>query len=400
MVQYDRYILNTLLDSYENSLLFTETNKVKVSVKFTFNKKNIPAYFDESSDEYDKIHAIVENLADKGFIKVFWKQGKILDKVTLELDKLEEVYLYIKRKPKKNQLITVSELLEQYRQSYDTPICKEFLKYLRERINNAQSVKEYVDIFDVNQMERIMKAVSAIENNKSSCYVREFSIRVFRDSKMFEGIKSKVIKVFRDFGDTLKQKTEEAILAEYYIYHTPNFVYLKGDMVLGIGGKRVPVDVLSQGVGISGEDIDKLELVESNSITSVMTIENLTSFFRCDKNGCLMIYLGGYHNSVRRKLLKKIYQHLPEADYYHFGDIDVGGLDIFRDLCDKTGIPFEKYKMDVATLQENEYCGKPLTNNDRDRIAKLIKVTKDEDTLKLLEYMLEKNVKLEQECII
>lgn len=40
-----------------------------------------------------------------------------------------------------------------------------------------------------------------------------------------------------------------------------------------------------------------------------------------------MIYLGGCHNSVRRKLLKLLYQDFPEVEYLHFGDIDVGGFD-------------------------------------------------------------------------
>lgn len=109
-----------------------------------------------------------------------------------------------------------------------------------------------------------------------------------------------------------------------------------------------------------------------------------------------MIYLGGYHNSVRRALLQEVYACCPNAAYYHFGDIDAGGYEIYRNLCEKTGIPFKMYRMDLKTLQSYEKYGKPLTLNDRKRLQGM----RDRDGLReLVDYMLEHDVKLEQECI-
>lgn len=41
MMQYSKLILNSLLDSYENSLLFTGENKVNRPIAFPFVKKKI-----------------------------------------------------------------------------------------------------------------------------------------------------------------------------------------------------------------------------------------------------------------------------------------------------------------------------------------------------------------------
>ena len=76
MVQYDRKILNALLDSYENSRLFTGENKRNISIDFPFHKKKIPAYFDESSYEYERIHSSMQELEEQGYIRIVWKRGK------------------------------------------------------------------------------------------------------------------------------------------------------------------------------------------------------------------------------------------------------------------------------------------------------------------------------------
>ncbi|MCR5517876.1 MAG: hypothetical protein K6F17_04825 [Lachnospiraceae bacterium] len=41
--------------------------------------------------------------------------------------------------------------------------------------------------------------------------------------------------------------------------------------------------------------------------SKVITIENLTTFNTYEDEDALIIYLGGYHNSIRRKLICKIF---------------------------------------------------------------------------------------------
>ena len=75
-MQYEKRILNQLLDSYENSLLSRGENKVTVHIAFPFTKKTIPEYFDESSLAYEEIHAVLKGLEQKGYISIVWKKGK------------------------------------------------------------------------------------------------------------------------------------------------------------------------------------------------------------------------------------------------------------------------------------------------------------------------------------
>lgn len=440
MVQYDRKVLNHLLDSYENSRLFTGENKVNISIEFPFNKKKIPAYFDESSYEYERIHSAMQELEEQGYIRIVWKRGKenhIISKVVLIPEQIERAYQYVKRVPKADLVASNIAMLKECQNAYDTPVCRNFISYLLKRLQANQSVKEFVELSDMGKTRQLLQGVFEIERNKRQCYLREFSIEVFHDSKALQNMSGRLGKVFRRFGEDFGENgldvrdTDEKnfskknsgekdfnekdfgekdfaekdfveILAEYGIYHTPNYVHLKGQLSFRIYETEFDLANLKQGIGISGEDLSAIRFGEMSAIKRVITIENLTTFFRWEEPESLIIYLGGYHNAVRRALLKAVYEALPDAEYYHFGDIDAGGFEIYRDLCQKTGIPFEMYRMNLDTLKAYQEYGRELTENDRIRLRKILErnAGETEEICEVIRYMLEWNVKLEQECVV
>lgn len=398
MVQYDRVILNRLLDTYESSLLSTGENRRNIHIEFRFTKKALPAYFDESSSEYERIHFFMESLEEKQLLRICWqgkRKGHIIAKVQLHMEKLEEAYAYVHRVPKNDMTAGHRQLLEECLAEGPTPVCRAFAAYLLERLAAHKSAKEFIRLEDMESTRRLLCTIQAIESNKEQLYVREFSIRHFQDSKAFENMAGKVAHVFRRFKAGCGEGLQE-ILAEYGIYHTPNYVYLKGYVSLKVGEESIDLSVLKQGLGVSGEDIGRIRFENTAGVKQVITIENLTTYFRWQARDSLLLYLGGYHNSIRRALLMELYAACPRASYYHFGDIDAGGFEIYRDLREKTGIPFRMYRMDLKTLRAYENYGRPLTENDRKRLQEM---RGREELGEVIAYMLEHDVKLEQECI-
>ena len=399
MVQYDRMVLNHLLDTYENSLLSIGENRRKVQIEFRFTRTSIPAYYDESSSEYEKIHILMNALENKNMITVIWKdhkQGHFIQKVRMNADQIDEIYRYTGRKPKHGLEEENRVFLQKYLNE-DAPVTVNFVGYLLERLENHKSVKEYITLENLQETEKFLRACVSVEQNKTPCYIREFSIQHFQDSKYFEQIESRIIRVFRQFDEEYKEMDAVELLAEYGIYQTPDFVYFKGDVRLLVDGEEMNLSLLKQGIGISGEDIENIRFSDFSRIQKVITVENLTSFFRYHEENSLLVYLGGYQNRVRRKLLQKIYDASPAAKYYHFGDIDAGGFLIFLDLRKKTEIPFESFRMDLDTLKQYSQYGKKLTETDKKRLEKL---GEEKEFSEVIRYMLEKNIKLEQECII
>ena len=399
MVQYDRKVINQLLDTYENSLLSTGENKRTIQIELRFTKTSIPAYFDESSSEYENIHISMKELERKKLIRIIWKDNKqdyLIHKVRLMTDHLEEAYQYVGRRPKRGLEEENVALLQKYLDE-EAPVTVAFVNYLLGRLRNHQSVKEYIDLEDRKETERFLRACVLVEQNREPCYLREFSIIHFQDSKYFEQIESRIAKVFRHFSEEYGEMDSIDLLAEYGIYRTPNYVYFKGNAVISIGEATVDLSLLKQGIGISGEDFPRIRFSDLSRVKKVITIENLTSFFRYCEEDSLMIYLGGYHNRIRRTLLNMIYETIPYANYYHFGDMDAGGFSILMDLRKKTGIPFMSYHMDLDTLKEYRQYAKRLNESDRNRLEK-IRIEKEFS--EVIDFMLEENIKLEQECII
>lgn len=409
MARYEMRILNGLLDSYENSILSRGENKVKVHIAFPFSKKTMPEYFDESSLAYDEIHAVARELEQKGLVEIAWKKGKaghIIQKVLLNEERISAVYSYLKRAPKADHIKAHLDFLEsQEVKSRKNSVARAFTCYLKQRINEGRSVKEFIDLSDLERTKRILSAISFVEENQETCYIREFSIRHFGDSKAFEAMLGVIGSVMRRFRAEFAEMDIYAILAEYGIYKTPNYVYLKGAGQIRFGGQDGPALELSrmkQGIGISGADIKNIRIYGKEEIQKVITIENLTTFFRWSEENSLIIYLGGYHNSVRRELLRTVYEEIPSAEYLHFGDIDVGGFEIYRDLCDRTGIPFQTYHMGIEELKLYAGYTARLTGNDRIRLKHMIQKEQSEgrqQNLEVLKYMEQYGVKLEQEAV-
>lgn len=259
-----------------------------------------------------------------------------------------------------------------------------------------------MNLEDTEETKRLIRAVIAIEENQKDIYIREFSVHCFGDSKMLEKRLGVIGKIMRRFSDRYEGMDNYAVLAEHGIYHTPNYVYMKGTGSFYIGKENqymVDLQELHQGIGLSGEDLDTLCWIENSSVKKVITVENLTTFFRWKEKDSVLIYLGGYHNSVRRKLLKKLYSVFPQAEYLHFGDIDVGGFEIYRDLCARTGIPFLPYQMGIEQLRQYRAYTKKLTDHDRKRLDELLQKEEYSNVFPVLNYMKEHGIKLEQECL-
>ena len=405
MQQIENKILNQLLDRYENSKLSRNENARTIHITYAFRKNTIPQYFDESSNAADEINSVMMELQREKIINIAWKNGKIdgiIDKVVLQEDAVSVVYKRLGRISKLSAEKNAEALLNRMQNKISGRVTTSFVDRMLDRIETGKSVKEYFDITDLKQAENLIYALDCIENNQKDCYVREFSIEYFQDSKMFEQLIPKVCHVIREERDDFSEFENEEILAEYFIYKNPGYVYIKGTAFLVTSDdKMLDISILPDGIGfaISRESNPTVRVVPSESIREVYTIENLTSFYRFHKENSLVIYLGGYHNKVRQRLLLQIYETLPDAKYYHFGDIDVGGFQIFYHLCEKTKIPFRTYKMDIQTMKQYGKYTKRLTVNDRKRLQKLMETKLSEEEKKLAQYMLEHNAKLEQECI-
>jgi hypothetical protein len=119
------------------------------------------------------------------------------------------------------------------------------------------------------------------------------------------------------------------------------------------------------------------------------------------------VYLGGFHNRVRREWIRRIFSQNSAVEYHHFGDIDAGGFYILQHLRERTGVSFRPWQMDVVTLKKYREFWLPLTASDRTRLKRLTEQIESnfqgdrEDRQSLIDvirYMLKNDCKMEQEA--
>lgn len=413
--KFQKKVLESLLDSYEKSKTFQGENQVKQSFSVQIGKL-FPIYRDDAEyDYFCRINEAMEELNAAGLVTLESERNGVLRKVVLNTKRLDACYEYLGRTPRRQEqeaLLRIWEELseEQARKSSASDESKGsecFLPLRRYiaaqylRIEKNQNVEYYNH--DLREYRELLEAAEAVLRNREEIFIRNFSMQMFHDSKRMEQLASKLAALLFQYGEF---EEKSSVLEECGIVHTPTYVMMKGNARLTLGSQELDLSLLQGDIALSTESLKSLrDIVVLGA--RVVTIENLTSFHDYPEGEDFVIYLGGFHNQVKRDFLLYLYERNREKEYRHFGDIDAGGFYILEHLKRKTGIDFRSLYMDITTLQRYREDRKPLTENDRRRLMQLKEELderrrrdeKTEDYRDVIDYMLEQECKLEQEAI-
>lgn len=189
--RYENEIINKLINKYEKSKSFTGENKVnqKFSVKVSslFIK-----YGDHSNYEvFQGVNEAIDNLMRKSFVIAKANSAHVYSNVVLNVDTLTEIYKYVSRVPKKDINKSVLKLMENYKERNE--ILDRYCSVQYERINSNRPIQFFND--DLIELENILIAVEELLKVHRETFIRDFSVRIFKDSKLFEVISPKVINL-------------------------------------------------------------------------------------------------------------------------------------------------------------------------------------------------------------
>lgn len=395
-VQQD--ILSVLLNKYENSATYkgenTKTQSFSIKPEKIFSEYN-GDYTDQ--EHVNQFNRDVKLLADYNLIKTYYMKGiMVIEKITLNLDALVMVYQLLDRKDIMEKRCSEMKIYSKYMGNH--LIIDLFCK------KQIQRLEEYKDAeYSIDIAMTILKLLQIILNNKNDIMIRELSVAVFGDTKLFEkSFRSRICKIIEEYGDLEfdfsrfdEKEKKKIILEEYGVYANPSYVFVKGDMEIYYSDGSNLVIGLDKPIAISTQAINQISSIKVHS-KKMMTVENLTSYNRMNHKEFTFLYLSGYHNSAKQNFLKRIAEDNKELSWNHFGDIDPDGYYILKNLIDKTGISFIPFLMGVEELQTYEAYCKPLEKNDLVKAKSLIKNNFYQE---VMSYLLENNCKLEQEII-
>ena len=245
----------------------------------------------------------------------------------------------------------------------------------------------------------MIAVLSFLEKDHTPIYLREASVLALGASKKLEeAYLQEICQVIREAGDGKNAEAGDMeCLLRYGVMPAEQEILLKGNWVLTWEDCILDVAKTGGAVAISKEGLERLQLIRL-SPAAVMTVENKTSFLRMGTQQYALLYLGGYAGPLQISFLKKLAAQMPDISFYHFGDIDIGGFMIHRHLAARTGIDFVMYRMGIAELCDARFrkALRPLTTQDRQRANSL---AEDPVYHIAVSYMLQYNVKLEQEIV-
>lgn len=391
-------ILGFLIDKYENSKTFAGSNKGRQTFRAKISEI-LPRYADDSEYAfYQEANAGLARMENMGLVILAKERNGRIKYADLRIENIEKAYICLGRKPKSQKNKEILALFEEYGH-LDENIYAPLLWHIRCQ-KDCIAANKNIQFLNggIEAYRDILKAAKAVLENKSEILVREFSVKLFSNSKRFEEIEPQARALLYKSGEACGRPygSRETVFEEHDILKTPSFIMAKGMGILHLGQK---IDLSKTGgeIGFSANVLKNMEYADLCG-ADVITIENLTSFYRYECKNEMAIYLGGFHNSAKRQFIKMLARHNPRAKFRHYGDIDAGGFYILEHLIAKTGINFEPFRMGIEDLQSCRAHWLPLTENDRRRIKLLLE--KKPRYSEVLQYMLENSCKLEQEAEI
>ena len=397
-----KQILQRLLTKYESSKTYKGTNLLLQN--FSIKPTDIFKEYDKDSTDINAIEDFEKEcnlLESEKLIQLDWKYERIIRiNAIATTENWKKIRTILGVKDKKQQKQDEIDFYTSFYEDINSEqIVKDFCKHQIERLENDKKA-EYLQ----EDSKKIISLLDFILKNKNEILERELSIFVLANSKTWEEkYKRKVLKILRQSGyfDSLIEKFSDekeinkVILEECNVYSNPSYVYFKGNGKITFENGEFFTVYPDIPFALYSQSISKIMSFEIED-AKIMTVENLTTFNRIKESETFFIFLSGYHNSVKQKFLEKIYQQNSNKTYFHFGDIDPDGFFILENLKKKTHIDFNQYKMGIEELEKYSTFSRTLEDNDIIKAKSLIEKGK---FVEIMNYMLEKNIKLEQEII-
>jgi hypothetical protein len=430
-------ILNALLDIYERH----EPGRPFVrAIRVRLDELELPGYTSQLAPApRQTANEQLRELEQRNFVRLAWlpgEAGHLLDAVALLPERAAELFSWLGRAPVAAQAAALRNLLlgERFRfaprTSSPTPpllpgeggddapppaqgggwgIGPDWrllaLDHILAQLRAGKSPAPFT-LVDPDFNRDLLAALVALDTVHEETPYRVFSVRTFNDSKTFEPLKAALATLARRHNPGWDELTPEETLRELGLAPNPTHVFLYGPWrLIGAGGQVVTLDGFHPAVGVPSVMIAGVQRaeVDTKSVRRVVCVENLATFYeliRYEGDGLAALCLWGNPAPAVRHLLARLVETLPdEISLAVWADLDFGGLNILAQLRKLISPRFAPYRMDAATLESHIRWARPLTENDQRLLTRLQGYTSLADLQPVIEHMLERGLKLEQEAV-
>lgn len=310
--------------------------------------------------------------------------------------------------PRKQQLRYIKQI-EQLRAEVQGSFLEGYYDEIIRRLELGEIVKS-PDMEDVD----FFRCLNAVVNLKKSLWMRVFSAAVLNDSKRLKkDYEKKVVKVLVRSPLYEEGMTDDEILSVHGILSYAQVMEWKGPLLYKLKGgqeyiedkareKEYEIDTSQNQYGtvINSQTLERAFPVSIKGVQRIVTIENKANYEEMKyREDTLYLFCHGFYSPKERIFLKRLMEVAEgEIQYFHWGDMDMGGIRIFRFNKKNIFPKLKPYKMDREAFQEalERGAGIPLEEKKKEKLEKLNAGELEE----LKKCILEKGVEIEQEILL
>ena len=340
--------------------------------------------------------AQAEALEAEGLIRVKWYDVDHTDAeiVHFRLENLSELYRRAGKTPPWEKIAVLRNELEKRRGSRKKSWIAAWENHLMEQLDRGT-------IPAVLEREEFLCCADALDGLEEPEYKRLFSARCLRDSKAFErDWQREILTAARRHSALIEDAMSDTeALEQIGILEYGQQLYLKGRLLFELNGEQISTEKFFCGVTLNSMTL-KLGKPLPQQIPQVISIENQANFEAAEyREDTLYNFSHGYFSPREAEFLRKLLRCLgPETSYYHWGDLDYGGVRIFQYIRTKIFPGLQPLYMDRDLLarSRNLGYGGPLS----DSVLKKLDHFQEPVLQELIEEMKSSGWGVEQECFL
>lgn len=355
-------------------------------------------------DRFGKSSLIEEakELEQKGLIRVAWFSGRSeMEKITYRLKDMPEIYRILGRESKKSLLEKALERVRCFERQTEGEWLRRYGKDLEKAIENGKypgDLEKYGEL--------LFRCLIQIDRLKEPVFIRIFSSRYLGGSKVFEKeLKSRVIAIGKKYHPMIDDAmSDHEILSQLYLENYAQELELKGELKISLHGTVIDLSVFPYGLVLNSETLKAAEIPDDQRIRKVITVENKANYMTMPyEEGNLILFCHGFFSPRERQFLTKLEQVLrarrqsgEKIEYYHTGDLDYGGIRIFRYIRTKIFPQVRPLHMDVNWYERYLEYGIGMEPSAWEKMRGM-----EEPLLQpLIERIVKEKKTVEQECFL
>lgn len=332
-------------------------------------------------------------------LKIVWIKGYYnvdIEKVVYPLSHMESFYHLSHRKPKYQVVNEQRKSALEYLEVIKSPWIR---NYIESEILCSLEKGKYEQ--DEDKLKLLHDCLVGLDQLDVPIYKRAFSKRYMKNSKVFEEkLQGKVIRIARDYYDGIEESMEDSdVLTQLNIEEYSQELYIKGSLRIDVEGNIIDTGCFPYGTVLNTQTIKNACFIDNPQIKKVLTIENKANFMAEPyEEGTLVIFSHGYFSPLEREFLIRLRDKLEgqQVTYLHSGDLDYGGVCIFRYIRNRIFPELNPYRMGLRTFEEYRGYGEPIKKSTLEKLKKV----EESQLQELIDRIVETELVIEQEAYL